>query len=107
MMLTLVHWCFGLRGVIVVFPCQIPLAAWLQCLEFSFEKMEFVETVNVDYFYDKLCIVNDPTQYGKFTFSCRYAPPHPKATWPLSANILDPVRASVVCSGPSQIIQVQ
>ncbi len=26
--------------------------------------------------------------------------------WPLSANILDPVRASVVCRGPSQILQV-
>ena len=26
--------------------------------------------------------------------------------WPLCANILDPVRASVVCSGPSQIMQV-
>ena len=26
--------------------------------------------------------------------------------WPLSANILDPVRASIVCEGPSQILQV-
>ena len=26
--------------------------------------------------------------------------------WPLCANILDPVRASVVCSGPNQILQV-
>jgi hypothetical protein len=26
--------------------------------------------------------------------------------WPLCANILDPVRASVVCSGPAQILQV-
>jgi hypothetical protein len=27
-------------------------------------------------------------------------------SWPLCANILDPVRASVVCDGPSQILQV-
>lgn len=26
--------------------------------------------------------------------------------WPLCANILDPVRASIVCSGPSQILQI-
>ncbi len=26
--------------------------------------------------------------------------------WPLCANILDPVRASVVCNGPAQILQV-
>ena len=26
--------------------------------------------------------------------------------WPLCSNILDPVRASVVCSGPSEIMQV-
>jgi hypothetical protein len=26
--------------------------------------------------------------------------------WPLSANILDPVRVSVVCSEPSHLIQV-
>ncbi len=26
--------------------------------------------------------------------------------WPLSANILDPVRASIVCEGPSHILQV-
>ncbi len=28
------------------------------------------------------------------------------AGWPLCANILDPIRASVVCSGPAQILQV-
>jgi hypothetical protein len=28
------------------------------------------------------------------------------AGWPLTANILDPVRASIVCNGPSQILQV-
>ena len=27
-------------------------------------------------------------------------------SWPLCANILDPVRASVVCNGPAQILQV-
>ena len=36
----------------------------------------------------------------------KYVAPHPKAVWPLSANILDPIRASVVCSGPSEMIQV-
>ena len=29
----------------------------------------------------------------------KYLPPHPKGRWPLSANILDPVRASIVCDG--------
>ncbi len=29
------------------------------------------------------------------------------AGWPLCANILDPIRASVVCSGPAQILQVR
>ncbi len=28
------------------------------------------------------------------------------AKWPLCANILDPVRASVVCSGPAEILEV-
>ena len=28
------------------------------------------------------------------------------AAWPLCANILDPVRASVVCGGPGQMLQV-
>ena len=36
----------------------------------------------------------------------KYAHPHPRAKWPLCANILDPVRASVVCRGSSQILQV-
>jgi hypothetical protein len=35
----------------------------------------------------------------------KYAPPHPRARWPLSANILDPVRVSVVCEGPSQVLE--
>ena len=35
-----------------------------------------------------------------------YAPPHPRAVWPLSANILDPVRLSVVCHGAAQILEV-
>jgi hypothetical protein len=35
----------------------------------------------------------------------KYAPPHPRARWPLSANILDPVRVSVVCGGPSQVLE--
>ncbi len=37
----------------------------------------------------------------------KYGPPHPGGRWPLSANILDPVRASVVCSGASQLLQVR
>ena len=36
----------------------------------------------------------------------KYAAPHPKAIWPLSANILDPLRASVICHGPSQMLEV-
>ncbi len=38
----------------------------------------------------------------------RYSPPHPAAFWPLSANILDPVRLSVVCqvSNPHKLRQV-
>jgi hypothetical protein len=35
-----------------------------------------------------------------------YAPPHPQGRWPLSANILDPVRASIVCDGSDQVVQV-
>ncbi len=34
-----------------------------------------------------------------------YAPPHPQATWPLCANILDPVRLSIVIRGSCQIVQ--
>ena len=29
------------------------------------------------------------------------------AQWPLTACILDPVRASVICSGPTQMLQVR
>ncbi len=29
------------------------------------------------------------------------------AGWPLTANILDPIRVSIVCNGPTQILQVQ
>ena len=36
----------------------------------------------------------------------KYSHPHPKAKWPLCANILDPVRSSIVCRGSSQILQV-
>ncbi len=37
----------------------------------------------------------------------RYAPPSSKAEWPLAANILDPLRASVVADGPHQMRQVR
>jgi hypothetical protein len=36
----------------------------------------------------------------------RYAPPHPGAIWPLSANILDPVRLSLVADGPAHMLEV-
>ena len=36
----------------------------------------------------------------------KYCYPHPKAVWPLCANIVDPVRISIVCKGSSQIVQV-
>ena len=35
-----------------------------------------------------------------------YAAPNPRSTWPLSANVLDPVRASVVTHGPQRICEV-
>ena len=38
---------------------------------------------------------------------CEYVYPHPKAIWPLSGNILDPVRLSIVCSGAECILQVK
>jgi hypothetical protein len=38
--------------------------------------------------------------------AAKYLPPHPAATWPLSANILDPVRASVICCGANQMVQI-
>jgi hypothetical protein len=36
----------------------------------------------------------------------KYAPPYPHSQWPLTAHITDPVRLSVVCSGPSDVMQV-
>ncbi len=36
----------------------------------------------------------------------KYAHPHPRAEWPLCANILDPIRASIVCCGPRQVLRV-
>jgi hypothetical protein len=36
----------------------------------------------------------------------KYAYPHPRSEWPLCANILDPVRASIVCHGASQILRI-
>jgi len=35
----------------------------------------------------------------------KYAPPYPHSQWPLTAHITDPVRLSVVCSGPSDVMQ--
>ncbi len=35
-----------------------------------------------------------------------YLLPGPKGTWPLAANILDPVRLSLVTNGPSHLLQV-
>lgn len=36
----------------------------------------------------------------------RYEPPYPGSQWPLTAHITDPVRLSVVCQGPSDVMQV-
>mmetsp|Transcript_31044 Transcript_31044/g.83369 ORF Transcript_31044/g.83369 Transcript_31044/m.83369 type:complete len:391 (-) Transcript_31044:332-1504(-) len=36
----------------------------------------------------------------------KYSPPHPRAHWPLAANILDPVRCSIICNGASAMLQV-
>ena len=42
-----------------------------------------------------------------FQYLSRYAPPHPRGTWPLCANILDPIRVSVVVAGGAgNIVQV-
>ncbi len=35
----------------------------------------------------------------------KYRPPHPRSAWPLAGNILDPIRAAVVCRGPAQILE--
>jgi len=35
-----------------------------------------------------------------------YAHPHPKSSWPLAANILDPVRASIICQNCNELLQV-
>ena len=37
---------------------------------------------------------------------CDYGVPGSSGAWPFAASILDPVRVSVVCEGPSQILQV-
>jgi hypothetical protein len=37
---------------------------------------------------------------------CDYGVPGSSGVWPFAASILDPVRVSVVCEGPSQILQV-
>ena len=36
----------------------------------------------------------------------KYTYPHPRSVWPLCANILDPIRVSIVCHGASQILQI-
>ena len=36
-----------------------------------------------------------------------YTYPHPRSLWPLCANILDPVRLSIVCDGPSSMLEVR
>lgn len=36
----------------------------------------------------------------------RYVPPNPRCEWPLTAYITDPVRLSIVCDGPTQILEM-
>ena len=36
----------------------------------------------------------------------KYSPPHPRATWPFAANILDPVRCSIICPSTNTMLQV-
>ena len=36
----------------------------------------------------------------------KYGQGHPRGRWPLAANILDPVRATVVCEGAQQILEI-
>jgi len=35
-----------------------------------------------------------------------YRPPYPRSQWPLTAHITDPVRLSVVCCRPEDVVQV-
>jgi len=35
----------------------------------------------------------------------QYVPPYPQSQWPLTAFIADPVRLSIVCSGPAHIME--
>jgi hypothetical protein len=35
----------------------------------------------------------------------RYMPPYPGSRWPLAAHIKDPVRMSIVCSGPADMVK--
>eukprot|EP00277_Geminigera_cryophila_P009701 CAMPEP_0179406640 /NCGR_PEP_ID=MMETSP0799-20121207/1011_1 /TAXON_ID=46947 /ORGANISM="Geminigera cryophila, Strain CCMP2564" /LENGTH=1271 /DNA_ID=CAMNT_0021177735 /DNA_START=198 /DNA_END=4013 /DNA_ORIENTATION=+ len=35
----------------------------------------------------------------------KYIAPHPACRWPLTANIMDPVRVTLVCSGPNHLLQ--
>ena len=45
--------------------------------------------------------------FGMFFFCVgRYLPPHPASVWPLTANILDPVRLSIVVDGPSRMLEI-
>ncbi len=39
-------------------------------------------------------------------YSADSSPSAPAAGWPTAARILDPVRASIVCEGASQMLQV-
>ena len=36
----------------------------------------------------------------------QYSSPHPWSTWPLTANIRDPIRLAIVCDNPGQILQI-
>ena len=46
------------------------------------------------------------TQHRMREKLARYEPPYPGSQWPLTGHITDPVRLSVVCSGPSDVLQV-
>ena len=36
----------------------------------------------------------------------KYMPPHARSKWPLTANIMDPVRLAIVCDGAKHVLQV-
>ena len=56
------------------------------------------------------CLIQSIPFVLMIIFLCRYLEPHSGhaegMAWPLSANILDPVRTSIVCISPGHMVEV-